>query len=132
VSEFTVLSRAAYEAISRDDLDAFLALADPDVEFNSLIEGRSYRGHEGVREWWNNVVKSLGGVGLDLEEVFDFDDHGYVKMIVDPGGGEVGLPQAIWQAVRIEDDKAVWWGIFPTEDEARKALGVGKKKKKKG
>jgi SnoaL-like domain len=127
MSEFTVLSKAAYEAISRDDLDAFLALTDPKVEFNSLIEGRSYRGHEGVREWWNKVVKSLGGVGLDLDEVVDFEDHGYVKMIVDLGGSEVNLPQAIWQAARIEDDKAVWWGIFPTEDEALKALGVKKK-----
>jgi ketosteroid isomerase-like protein len=128
MSEFTVLSKAAYEAISRGDVEAFVALADPDVQFNSLIEGRSYRGHDGVREWWDNVIKSLGGVGLELEEVYDFDDHGYVKMVVDAGGGEVDLPEAIWQAIRIEDDKAVWWGIFPTEDDARKALGVGKKK----
>jgi hypothetical protein len=128
MSEFTVLSKAAYEAISRGDVEAFVALADPDVQFNSLIEGRSYRGHDGVREWWDNVIKNLGGVGLDLEEVYDFDDHGYVKMAVDAGGAEVDLPEAIWQAIRIEDDKAVWWGIFPTEDDARKALGVGKKK----
>jgi SnoaL-like domain len=127
MSEFTVLSRAAYEAISRDDLEAFVALADPDVQFNSLIEDRLYRGHDGIREWWGNVIKSLGGVGLELEEVHDFDDHGYVKMSVDTGKG-VDLPPAIWQAIRIEDDKAVWWGIFPTEDEARKALGVGKQK----
>ena len=126
MSEFTKVSRAAYEAISRDDVEAFLALADPDVEFNSLIEGRSYRGHEGIREWWNNVIKSLGGVDLDLEEVFDFEDHGYVKMTA-TGASDVGLPQAIWQAIRIEDGKAVWWGIFPTEDEARRALGVGEK-----
>jgi len=125
MSEFTDLSRAAYVAISEDDLEGFLALADPDVEFNSLVEGRSYQGHDGVREWWNNVVKSLGGVSLDLEEVVDFDDHGYVKMTV--GADTSDLPQAIWQAVRIEDGKAVWWGIFPTEDEARQALGAGEK-----
>jgi ketosteroid isomerase-like protein len=130
MSEFTVLSKAAYEAISRDDLEAFVALAAPDVQFNSLIEDRLYRGHDGIREWWGNVIKNLGGVGLELEEVHDFDDHGYVKMGVDAGGSEVDLPPAIWQAIRIEDDKAVWWGVFPSEDEARKALGVGKKKEK--
>jgi ketosteroid isomerase-like protein len=127
MSEFTTLSRAAYEAISRDDLDAFLALADADVEFNSLIEGRSYRGHEGVREWWNNVIRSLGGVSLDLEEVFDFDDHGYVKMVAAGKVSDADVPQEIWQAIRIEDGKAVWWGIFGHEDEARQALGVGDK-----
>jgi ketosteroid isomerase-like protein len=127
MSEFTQLSRAAYEAITRDDLDAFLALTAEDVEFDSLIEGRSYQGHDGVREWWNNVIQALGGVGLDLEEVSDFDDHGYVKMVTTADDTDVDLPGAIWQAARVEDGKAVWWGVFASEDEARKALGVGKK-----
>jgi hypothetical protein len=130
MSEFTVLSKAAYEAISRDDVEAFVALAAPEVQFNSLIEDRLYRGHDGIREWWDKVIKNLGGIGLELDEVHDFDDHGYVKLVVDAGGSEVDLPPAIWQAIRIEDDKAVWWGIFTTEDDARKALGVGKKKTK--
>jgi ketosteroid isomerase-like protein len=126
MSEFTEVSRAAYEAITRDDLEAFLALTAEDVEFNSLVEGRTYEGHDGVREWWNKVIGALGGVGLDLEEVSDFGDRGFVKMVV-ADENEVGLPGAIWQAARVEDDKAVWWGIFASEDDARKALGVGKK-----
>jgi ketosteroid isomerase-like protein len=126
MSEFTEVSRAAYEAITRDDLDAFLALTAEDVEFNSLVEGRTYEGHDGVREWWNKVIGALGGVGLDLEEVSDFGDRGFVKMVV-ADENEVGLPGAIWQAARVEDDKAVWWGIFASEKDARKALGVGKK-----
>lgn len=121
MSEFTDISRSGYQAISRGDLDAFLELTDPKVEFVSLMEGRTYRGHDGVREWWGNVITNLGGVGLDLEEVTDLDDKGYVKMSV---SGESQLPTAIWQAVRIEDGKAVWWGIFGAEDDARKALGV--------
>jgi hypothetical protein len=127
MSEFTELSRAAYEAISRDDVEDFVALADPDVEFNSLIEGRSYRGHEGVREWWNNVINSLGGVSLDLEKVVDLDDHGYVGMAATSNVSDVDVPAEIWQAVRIENGKAVWWGIFRTEDEAREAIGVWEK-----
>jgi ketosteroid isomerase-like protein len=127
MSEFTQVSRAAYEAITRGDLDAFLALTAEDVEFDSLVEGRSYEGHDGVREWWNNVIGALGGVGIDLEEVSDFGDRGFVKMVVAADESEVGLPGAIWQAARVEDDKAVWWGVFASEDEARKALGVGKK-----
>jgi ketosteroid isomerase-like protein len=127
MSEFTQVSRAAYEAITEDDLDAFLALTAKDVEFNSLVEGRSYQGHDGVREWWSNVIEALGGVGLDLEEVADFDDRGFVKMSVAEDESDVDLPGAIWQAARVEDGKAVWWGIFASEKDARKALGVGKK-----
>ena len=128
MSEFKEISRAAYEAVIEDDLDTFLGHADPEVEFNSLIENRTYHGHEGVTEWWNNVLRSLGGVNLELEEVVDFDDHGYVKMAVGANESDVDLPQAIWQATRIENGKVVWWGIFATEKEARKALGVGKRK----
>ena len=127
MSEFTEVSRAAYEAITKDDLDAFLALTADDVEFDSLVEGRSYQGHDGVREWWKNVIEALGGVGLDLEQVEDLDDRGFVKMTVAEGEGDVELPGAIWQAARVEDGKAVWWGVFANEKEARKALGVGKK-----
>jgi SnoaL-like domain len=127
MSEFTKLSRAAYEAISRDDLDSFLALTDPDVEFISLIEGKSYRGHEGVREWWSKVVNALGSVSLDLEKVVDLDDHGYVEMAASSDPSDPIVPEAIWQAVRIENGKAVWWGVYRSEDEAREALGVGKK-----
>jgi hypothetical protein len=124
MSEFTDVSRAAYEAISKDDVKAFVKLADKDIEFNSLIEGRSYKGHDGIREWWKNVIKSLGGVSLELAEVHDFDDHGYVKMIATVKEGDVELPQEIYQAIRIEDGKAVWWGVFASEKEARKALGL--------
>jgi ketosteroid isomerase-like protein len=127
MSEYTEISRAAFEAITDADLDAFLALTAEDVEFDSLVEGRSYKGHDGVREWWENVIESLGGVGLDLEEVSDFDDRGFVKMTVEADEGDVKLPGAIWQAARVEDGKAVWWGVFASEKETRKALGVGKK-----
>ena len=56
------VDRAAYDAVERDDLDAFLALAHPEIEFRSLIaeaDGRTYQGHEGVREWWATVIRSL-------------------------------------------------------------------------
>ena len=123
MSDFTEVSRGAYVAISSNDLDAFLALTDPNVEFTSLIEGRTYHGHDGVREWWGNVINRLAGVGIDLEEVVDEGDTGSVKMSV--SGEASGLPTAIWQAARVEGGKAVWWGVFASEDEARKAVGSG-------
>jgi ketosteroid isomerase-like protein len=50
--------RRAVEAWNGDDLDAFLAVLDPDVEWHPAIqpglEGRAttYRGHDGAREIW--------------------------------------------------------------------------------
>jgi ketosteroid isomerase-like protein len=48
------------DAFNRRDLDALLALMDDDVELVPRIgamEGESsYRGHNGVRRWWDNVL----------------------------------------------------------------------------
>ena len=57
------LYRRGIEAFNNRDLEAFLALADPDVVGVSrvlAIEGGSYRGHDGTREWWRDLsVSSL-------------------------------------------------------------------------
>ena len=47
------------EALNSGDLEAFLAQTAEDVEFTSLVaeaEGRTYRGHAGVRRWWETVL----------------------------------------------------------------------------
>jgi hypothetical protein len=73
---------AAYAAIERDDLDAFLALAHPEIQFRSLIaeaEGRTYHGHEGVREWWDAVIRSLR-VRPNPEVIEGFRDRGITRL----------------------------------------------------
>jgi ketosteroid isomerase-like protein len=50
--------RRAYEAWNADVLDALLLLIHPDAELRQpddlfLGSGTFYRGHAGLREWWN-------------------------------------------------------------------------------
>jgi ketosteroid isomerase-like protein len=49
------LVRAVFEAVDRGDMDAGLSMCTEDIELLPLsavgIEGRSYRGHDGIREW---------------------------------------------------------------------------------
>jgi ketosteroid isomerase-like protein len=55
------LVKAAYEAFNRRDLDTMLALAHDEVVVESrlvAIEG-GYRGLEGVRRWWTNMLDVL-------------------------------------------------------------------------
>jgi ketosteroid isomerase-like protein len=56
MSQNVELLDRSYDALNRRDLDAYLALIDPEAEFTpriSQLEGGSvYRGHDGVREWW--------------------------------------------------------------------------------
>lgn len=119
------IARAAYAAINLGDLEGFLALIDPDVEFLSLVaevEGRVYRGHDGVREWWEGVANALGGLRFDVQEIHDLGDRGYAELVVTASVGGVDVPQRMWQAFVVRDGKPAWWATFRTEGEALEAL----------
>ena len=52
------IAHRIFDAVNHRDLEAFLSFVHPDVEFVSgaaLFEGGSYRGHDGVRAWWNDL-----------------------------------------------------------------------------
>ena len=52
--------RRGWDAISRRDLDGFLALMDPEVVAVPRIlavEGGELHGHDGIREWWGEHLR---------------------------------------------------------------------------
>ena len=120
------IAKQIYASINRRDLEGFLAQIDPEVEFTSLIaeaEGQTYRGHEGVREWWNRVVGFLESLRLEPVEIRDFDDRGLIKVRATAEVGGVEVTQTMWQAYHLRDGLPVWWGFFRTEAEALDATG---------
>jgi ketosteroid isomerase-like protein len=117
---------AAYAAIERDDLDAFLALAHPDIEFRSLIaeaEGRTFEGHEGVREWWDSVIRSLA-VQPRPEQIEGFRDRGITRLRLAGRIAGVEVPQTMWMGWRVRDGLIIWWVTYRTEAEALEAVGL--------
>jgi ketosteroid isomerase-like protein len=116
----TELVRLAFDALNRKDLEGFLALVDPKVEFNSLIaeaDTGTFHGHEGVRQWWEAVQLSLGGLSYKLEEVRDLGEMAVVKMRVTGEARGVPIEQTMWQAARRRGDRVVWWMVGRTEDD---------------
>ncbi len=121
------LAEVAYAALSDDDLAGFLAVVDDEVEFRSLvaeIDGRHYKGHEGVREWWDSVAVAMGGLRFEPVEVHDHGPSGYVELSVTATISGVVVTQRMWQAVRLRDGRAIWWATFRSEAEAREAIGL--------
>jgi hypothetical protein len=59
------LQHRVIDDFNRRELDAYLALIDPDVEFTpyevSVQGGDPYRGHDGVRNWWRDSFAVLPG-----------------------------------------------------------------------
>src|SRR4030095_8260786 len=67
-----------YDAFNRRDLDAFLALMDPEVElmtrFMELEGDPYYRGHDGVREWWRALLAVFPDFNSEVLNVRDLGD----------------------------------------------------------
>lgn len=116
---------AVFGAIDRGDLEGFLELLHPEVEFTSLIaeaEGGVYRGHEGARAWWHSVAQGLGGLRFERRHVEAIGSGGLTHLRIVANVEGVEVPQTMWQAWLMRDGLVSWWGIFRTEAAAREAL----------
>jgi ketosteroid isomerase-like protein len=63
----------AHDAFNRRDIDAFVALTDPEVELiplNVELPGiTTYRGHDGVRAWWQDLLAVSPAISTEIDEV---------------------------------------------------------------
>ena len=84
--------RRAAAAWLRGDFDATLAFADEDAEIISavfIMEG-SYRGHEGVRRWWQDLHDTFPDWDAEVGEVRALGDATLAVLHIRGHGGESG------------------------------------------
>ena len=121
------IAEAALEAINSGDLEALVAMSAEDIEFTSLIaevEGTTYRGHDGIRAWWESVRGAFEDVRWDLLDFRGDWERGVLHFRMSGMLGGVPVEQAMWQAVKSRDGKFTWWAIYRTEREALDAVGL--------
>ena len=124
------LSRQAADAFNRRDIDAFLALFDPDVEFISRLRelegGGPYHGLEGIRSWWQDLLSVAPDFEAEVEEVRDLGDLTVTRQRNRGRAFASGAPmeQTVWQVVKWRDGKVIWWRACPSEDAALEAVGL--------
>src|SRR5262245_10693223 len=109
--------RRAYAALNRGDNEALLAFVPPALAFPSVAakgEGETYRGHDGVRRWWTEVVLPLGGLNGEPEEVRGLGDAVIARVLGTYRPRGVEVRQTVWQVVRFHDGMATWWQFFRT------------------
>src|SRR6266566_3235276 len=123
--------RLVYEVIdafNRRDLDAYLALMDPEVEFTPyevwVQGGQPYRGHAGIRRWWNDTFQVLPDLKAEVYEVRDLNDRTFVNGCLRGQGVGSGAPieRTMWLAIEWREGMEVWWCAFGSEAEALKAV----------
>jgi ketosteroid isomerase-like protein len=69
--ESVELAHRLFEAFNRRDLDALLAFMDDDVEAVPILvamEG-GYRGHDGIRRWWGDLLDAFPDFTIEVLEV---------------------------------------------------------------
>jgi ketosteroid isomerase-like protein len=114
-------------AFNRRDLDAGLELADAEVEGVPLLvemEG-AYRGHDGMRRWWENLLDVFPDFTVEVAEVRDLGDVtlGRLRYRARAADSDTPVEAQLWIVVRWRRGKWLWWGTFGTEAEALEAVG---------
>jgi ketosteroid isomerase-like protein len=127
MSEVSVEVRAMAEALNSGDLVAFVARTAEDVEFTSLVaeaEGRTFRGHAGVRAWWETVLGAFRDPHWEVLDARGSDDRAVLKSRPTATLADTEVEQTMWMAARLRGDKLGWWAFFRTEQEALEAVGL--------
>ena len=118
--------RSSYDAFHRRDLDEFLSYHESDVEFKSLVlevEG-VYRGHDGLRAWWENVVDVFPNWMPQIEDAREAGDRVLLRVRLEGHGTGTGidLDRHAWNVVEVHDGRITSSAFFRTEEEALHAM----------
>jgi ketosteroid isomerase-like protein len=125
--------RRAIEAANRQDVDAFLANCDPEVEWPRPAilmslggEAKVYRGHEGVREVLDDVFEVFAELQLELSEIRDLGDRIVAIGQLRPRGAESGAETVaeLGYVVDFKNRKAVRMQTYLDPKEALEAAGL--------
>ena len=87
--------RALAEAINRRDVEAGVAVCDPDVEFLSVlaVSGKAYRGHAGIRQYFEDIASAWDEWRVDVHRVEPrADGRVLIDMTMHMRGRESGAP----------------------------------------
>ena len=80
----TEVIRRGFEALSGEGVEAMLEFVHPEFEMETLpgiaAEPQTYRGHDGVRHWFNSFYEVMDEV---MVEPTSYEQHGPGKVLVD-------------------------------------------------
>jgi ketosteroid isomerase-like protein len=126
--------REAVDALNRRDVDAFIALLRPNVEWKTTTDPFPglrpiYHGRDGVREWLEEAFLELWErFHVEIGEITEMgDDRVFFEMSFSARGVTSGVETEIhtWSVTRHGDDgKVASRALFWTREEALEAAGL--------
>jgi ketosteroid isomerase-like protein len=121
--------REAFRRAGRGEIDTLVALCCDDVEWTEqlLPDQRVYHGHEGVRQWFRDVLQVFAPGAIDLVGFEESGDRGVTEVVVSATGLESGVSvrTTVFHVIRFRDDRIAEITALSDRDEARRAAGLG-------
>lgn len=123
------LVRAAFDAWNRGDFDTWVSAWDEDAEFHPLraqLEGRPYRGHDGLRRFIADMTQEWERIRIDIGEMHAFKEQvvgiGRVRARGRVSGVELDVPIGMVGVAR--GGKLVYGRFLSDPEEALRATGI--------
>ena len=122
------LVRAAFDAYEHEGLEGILRFYDTEVEWTptaEFVESSTYRGHDGVRRYFDTVAGEFDDFRLELEEVLDAGDQVVVVSRLSGQGKSSGVPVELklMTVSSLRNGKVIRNRNYPTRSEALEAAG---------
>jgi ketosteroid isomerase-like protein len=124
------LHRHSVEAFNKRDVEAFIALCDPQIELQSTVTvpgGAVYRGHDGVRRWHRDLEDGWGDeLRVEPEVYFELGEHTISFHVLHgrgrQSGADVAMPAA--HVYRWRDGLIVYFKGYADKADALRDLDV--------
>ena len=112
------------------DIEAIVRRCDPGIEFHSVfaaVGGASYRGHDGLRAWHQDLEEAWGEeIQLEIEAYFDLGETTLTFFIYHVRGKQsraaVAMPATV--ITRWRDGLVTYMKVYVERADALKDLGV--------
>ena len=124
------LHHRAIEAFNTRDVETFIAVCDPQIEFHSAfgaVGGGIYQGHDGVRSWHRDFEDAWGTqIRIEPEAYFDLGEHTLLFHLLHGRGSQSGVEVAMPNAVvaRWRDHLCLYFRGYAHREDALLDLGV--------
>jgi len=127
--DFDVVRRA-WAAANRGEEDAMLREFHRDVvaiPFGAAMEGKAYRGHDGILEWWRNDIQATWEVFEVHPEHFERVRHQLLvtgRWTARGGASSVDLDIPATWVIEVRDGKIAYWQTYTDNEQARRDIGL--------
>ena len=123
------LHRRLVEAFNARDIEAWIALCDPRVEFHTMmgVGVAVYHGHEGMRRWHRDLEEAWGDdLRIEPEAYFDLGEQTLAFNLLKGRGRHSGVDveMAYAQLVKWRGGLMAYFRAYAQREDALNDLGV--------